>query len=62
MDSPERYKVELSELRDYPPRIVLNLTPPDPTSPPADLIVKGLKELRYFTIPTPVKSGSLRIA
>ena len=62
MDSPERYKVELSELRDYPPRIILDLMPPAPFSPPANLVVQGLKEPCSFTILTPVKGRSLRIA
>ena len=48
VDIPYRYNVELKELSDYPPRIVLDLEPHSRTSPPAVLNVSGLKDPECF--------------
>ena len=50
VDRPERMSVALSEFHDYPPRILVDLSPPDQTSPVAELRVTGLKDERSFTV------------
>ena len=42
--------VALSEFDDYPPRIVVDLSPSDLTSPAVELRVTGFKDERFFAI------------
>ena len=56
---PQRYSGELAQYTDYPPRIKLQLTPPDHATCPAEFSVVGLNDERSFTITnecTPVQS------
>ena len=50
MDSPERLQLAVSELEDYPPRIVLNLSPTGQSPAPILLKVIGMKTECSFTI------------
>lgn len=50
VDCPERINIELSELSDYPPRIVVSLSPNKEISAPALLEVIGLKDECCFSV------------
>ena len=50
VDRPECTKIKFSELSDYPPRIVIDLTPTKQSSAPAVLDVMGLKDNCCFRI------------
>ena len=50
VDRPECTKIKFSELSDYPPRIVIDLTPTKRLSAPAVLNVMGLKDNCCFRI------------
>ena len=50
VDYPECEKIKFSELSDYPPRIVIDLTPTVKVSAPAVLDVMGLRDNRCFRI------------
>jgi hypothetical protein len=72
VDSPERFNLDISQLTDYPPRIYLDLVPPDQASPPAvlnvegaELNVEGQRRQCSFTIPnecSPVQSTFVNVA
>ena len=50
VDRPEYTKIKFSKLIDYPPRIVIDLTPTKQASAPAVLDVMGLKDNCSFRI------------
>ena len=50
VDSPERLKLAVSELEDYPPRIVLSLSPTGQSPAPVLLKVMGMKTECSFSI------------
>ncbi|ORU94813.1 MAG: hypothetical protein A6F71_09715 [Cycloclasticus sp. symbiont of Poecilosclerida sp. M] len=50
VDRPEYTEIKFSELSDYPPRIVIDLTPTEQASAPAVLNVMGFKDDCCFRI------------
>ena len=61
VDYPDCEEVKLSELSDYPPRIVIDLTPTKQTSAPAVLDVMGLKNKHCFNIVNDCVPSELKI-
>ena len=50
VERPECKNIKFSDLTDYPPRIVIDLTPTEQASDPAELNVMGLKDDCCFRI------------
>ena len=61
VDRPECKKIKFSELSDYPPRIVIDLTLTKQASAPAVLDVMGLKDKRCFRIANDCVPSELKI-
>ena len=61
VDYPDCTKIKFSELSDYPPRIVIDLTPTKQASDPAVLDVIGLKDKRCFNIVNDCIQSELKI-
>lgn len=51
IDHPVGTNTEMSQLCDYPPRIVVHLSPKEPNPTPATLEVTGLNRECSFEIP-----------
>ena len=61
VDYPDCEKIKLSELSDYPPRIVIDLTLTEQASAPAVLDVMGLKDNCCFNIVNDCVPSELKI-